>query len=1224
MLQIYKASAGSGKTYNLAREYIKILLAVKQPDGTYRLRPLNQRPHEHILAITFTNKATGEMTERIIRELAILARVVARKDGRKSDYHDGFVKEFGCTDDELVRAAWYALFTLLSDYNYFNVSTIDSFFQNVLRIFTRELDLSDDFNLELDDTYTITLGIHEMFRALNYEYGADEGMRARINQIRKWLYEYMIASLEEGKSFNIFSKSGSIQRDIIQSIRSFMDETFRLNSRGLREYFDDGDKILTFNKALQSAQSRIAADLQRHAAEFLPYLDNKGIDGRLRLKSSFARFAVGDWGKAGRPVAMTESQLGLCINTRRMFKESSEPDPEIIARYCTYVARHMQAVSYIIGIDKMRRQVYNLGLLGCVLSFLERYCRENNSILLSETNNLLHEFIKDEDTPFVYERLGVYLRHFLLDEFQDTSVMQWDNLRPLLLESLSHREDYDNLIIGDEKQCIYRFRNADPELLGYRVAEEVTGRYGDGSIRDRGMEGKDNTNWRSSREVVKFNNTIFKALAYVLDRDSSAPLAMPEVDKALSVADYYRLVAATGGHSRPRLNVAAVYANVVQEVAKTDYRGYVRMSFMPGDYMKVDAADALGSDTADDDMRELKDRERFQEFGAMTVIGEIDRQLSAGYKPRDIAVLVRTHSEGEFFIGRLREVMRDDGSWHHGSVEIVSADAIGLDSSPTVRLIIAVLRQYVEPFVDEESNTETKSGKRRLDLQRRINDLHNRYEYYRADAGISRSEALALALRHARADYEDDDPIRLSDSQIRQRAADAADMQCPSLVSLVERIVSCYVSPASCRRDAAFIMEFQDVVLDYENLHGSDLSSFIEWWDRMSHKLSLNSPSGIDAITVMTIHQSKGLEFKCVHLPFMNIALYEPHSSFKRSIDWYTIDPQVFGEYIDPDCLPPMMPLENVADLEYTVAFGDQYRDIVSRKRIDVLNVVYVAMTRAVEELVVCVGPSSMRNHDDDLEHWLREAISASSVCLEGESVDRRDRLGSLMLPLADSFDGDTIIIGEPRTCPEDFRRMNPVVSDEVGGDDVSVTQIYMPGYYSREDDETITVADEYAGPFDYTDQRQRGRLLHRVMQHVIVADDLPLALRREAYRTGLSDGLYDECLAMLSRAIEDVADRGWFGDNRRVLTERTVSLDGNNYRPDRIVWLPDGSVHVIDYKFTEPPVSDEDARKRHNRYCRQVSRYVGMLVKAGYRRVKGYVWYVDEGNVVPCVTGSD
>jgi len=1191
MLQVYKASAGSGKTFNLAKEYIKILLAVKNPDGTYRLRPTTGRPHEHVLAITFTNKATDEMTARIIKELAILAENPAAFKGKRSDYHDDYVREFGCTHDELVEAARYALFTLLSDYNYFNVSTIDSFFQNVLRIFARELEMPDNFELELDDKYTLTLGVAEMFRSLDYSHG-DGPRRSRSRWIASWIERYMVNHLEEGRQFNMFSRSADMQGDMIASLSRFMDENFKMNSQKIRRYFDDSERIVRFQQSIGKAREAVETRMRDDAAALLPYLTT---DVKSTFMTNVSNAATGYFGSKGVDF-LTKSYINGIEEPETYFKKGKY-DPEVGTRLAEYFLRRTRDTSIYVGLDIIAANVYKLGMLGCVITFIEDYCRDNNLILLSETNNLLRDIISDDETPFIYERLGYYLRHFLIDEFQDTSRMQWENLKPLLMESLSHVENYDNLIIGDEKQCIYRFRNSDPELLGRQVSEEVTARYSDGSVRPRGVDIRDNTNWRSSREVVMFNNSLFTALAYVIDhRDEFEYVTDSRSSSASSqeAARLNRMLIARMTGDDTAGPVSDTYANVVQQVAKSDYKGYVEINFMPDDFSASDEGGDEGGSGLSGDAWCLDN-----------MLRSIDRQLSAGYSPRDIAVLVRSHTEGEKVIDALNDIMVSP-DWKHGNFDIISSDAISVGASPSVRLVIAVLRRFTNPLKEVDKNSVTG---RDMSMQERINNLHNRYEYYRSEHSADASSALAMALRHERGIFGESDGDVLTDEELSSRAEEAANVGCPSLVSLVERVIRRYLSPAALRRDAAYITALQDIVIDYEARFGSDLRSFLAWWDETGRNTGLGSPEGIDAITVMTIHQSKGLEFKCVHIPFMTQKLYSDSTIYKPSQDWYTIDSDLIPDTVSRECIPEMIPIDNIGKNGMSLLFSAQYRNIVSRRRIDELNVIYVAMTRAVEELIVSVGHSGKKS-DEDVEQYIRKAVevmTAGNIQSGRVLADASKR--DWVLPLDTLYDGSQLRLGVPHThvtC--DDKKKND-------GDEKTV-KMPMPQYQANDRERTIRVDTDELGPFDMRIPRHRGIILHYILQHVETAGDIEMALRRAAQRYSLTAVQTDTCRSIVSRALGSVAARGWFDGFIRALNERPVSDGDEIFRPDRIVWTADGHVDVIDYKFTEHYADEHQKSKVHKRYRRQVTNYCNILRKAGCDGVRGYLWYVDEDRI--------
>ncbi len=1198
MLVIHKASAGSGKTFNLAKEYIKLLLAEKNPaTGRYQLRPRGTRPQEHILAITFTNKATDEMAQRIISELAILARNQAAK-GTKSDYLDDFIEMFGCTEDELVAASQEALFTLLSDYNYFNVSTIDSFFQTVLRLFARELEIPENYDVELDDKYALSLGIHEMFR--NLSYARTTKQRSNARKVTRWLEQFMLEKFDNGQTFNLFSQSGNLQGDVIESMSKTMDENFKLNSHLIRPYFEGGvDRVSEFGKEIRQAKEKLLEQLFDRMSVLRPYLDDtKGNIVTDKFKTVTGIDPATDAPRKGvKTLEYPSATLLRSFEEPEIIFKKNKFNSDVSQKITDYLHLYMQTASIYNTLSVFEANLYRLGMLACVLTFIEDYCKENNLLLLSETGNLLRSIISDDETPFIYERLGYYLKHFLIDEFQDTSRMQWENMRPLLMESLSHAENYDNLIIGDEKQCIYRFRNSDPELLGHVVADEVSSRYTTGAVTFKGVDVAENTNWRSSADVIKFNNSLFTQIAYNIDNPQSRLLSTDKPSADRLVEAYFD----SQTKSQQKISAVTTYDNIVQQVAAKhiDKRGYVKVMFAPQEVTASDSDESVS----------------FNAFVIESMLAEIDRQLSAGYRPKDIAVLVRKHWQGEEVIDALVKAMASD-EWTHGHIDIVSSDAVSIGSSPVIRLIIAVMRLYLNPprtVAPASDDPQAEYIRRDNIVRRRLIHLHNRFEYYRIEQKMSADKALEAALKHTsdlNDNDESDDETILKDSAITDRAEAAADMRFPSLTSLVERIIVQYFKGSDVlATQAAFLNAFQDVVIDYEQRAGSDLRSFVAWWDATGSRRSLNSPSGIDAISVMTIHQSKGLEFKCVHIPYADDRLYEPSKPYKLSIDWYK--PGTLPAGFTAENIPPMLPLANVSSLANSVLVGAQYRDVVNRRRIDELNVMYVAFTRAIDELIVYTGNGVSKGKDggEKFSVYLRDAISRLNFeALRDERIVSDAGKLRWLIPLADGLREDVYELGTP--C---------VPKADKGKEDIQnkAVKIDMPPYRPFVNEGLVRVdRDAFETP-DYATPRGRGRILHSILEKTDRASRLPVILRRVASRHSLAPHVAAECEQLLTEAIASVADRNWFDRYERVLTERPVTEEYDTRRPDRIVWTSDGHIDVIDYKFTAEDGGEES--QNHEQYVRQVRRYCARLKKSQgvpQGTVRGYLWYIDKHHI--------
>ena len=1190
MLHIHKASAGSGKTYTLTKQYLKLLLgqrvAAGEGKGRYRLRPMSAygygkpKAHGQILAVTFTNKATEEMTNRIINELATLA---GNFPGKTSPYEAEFINEFNTDRDTLALHANRALQDLLFNFSWFNVSTIDSFFQRVLNTFTRELDLSPTHGLELDDRYPLEVAVGQMLGSIKIDYAArgDEGRERHRRFLMMWLRRYLANLAQSGSSFNLFSKGSGLFADLVDSMRLFFSEKYRMNSGRINAYLEDPERIVDFSRRLAPDSPELSA-LRRSAIEGAHALlatDDPLLKANVVTAMGYAE--TGDFGK------LTKTFRENLQDPMYAFKKPSKKAPLLDAtvaaaeRAFDAVGRYLERSDLY---DALLKWVYYLGLFGHVQRFLEEYRKDNDTLLLSDTNDLLHRIIAEDETPFIYERMGTAIHHYLIDEFQDTSMMQWENLKPLVLESLSHGSD--NLIIGDEKQCIYRFRNSDPQLLGNKVEAVVHNRFAD-AVDLRGVRIEENCNWRSAPAVVMFNNSVFASMAGIID-------------------------AGLGGDA-----VRRTYGGLVQMSPSrhASMQGYIKTFFIPEDSAGAsveDQAAGVGFDARyPRHFRLLKE--------------EISRQLDAGYRPKDIAVLVRWVKAGQEIIHYLMDVMDNDPFWHHGHLQLMSADSMAVGMSPAVKLIVNVLRIVSEPELGTgmESDAGANASYRRYRLIHRF-EL-SRHDMVPDGAGgmrqITDSEALAAAVAATSPEFatETDGLQERIDRDISYLAA----MDSPTLLAMTDKIIDRFLSPETRRRENAFITAFQDIVLDFSEDGENTVSIFLEWWDRTGSRTNVQSPDGLDAISVMTIHKAKGLEFNCVHVPGFSFDMVGYHRPPRRkSISWLSLDPADLPG-IDPGLVPPMLPLPNLKSLLELPAFASEGREWLAGQKTDSLNVAYVALTRAVRELCVYVDDYSGKpfSDDDSVGNCLFDSISALDEAGVRQLTLPEGGDGYVMplAPMLREEEGIGMVfeLGEA-TAPEaagDECVPDCVATDETlcyADGEVSVEEMYagaLDQYFINERSEICASTDyEDLVEFDMSKERHKGIFLHEVLSRVAHASDLDRALSGVAYRYRISPEEREECRVILERALADVRVSKWFRDYSRVVTERSVTDAQGVYRPDRVVWLPDGSVHVVDYKF---------GARHDSLYRRQVSRYVDLLRRACHSDVAGYLWYPIEGEII-------
>lgn len=1162
-MQLQRASAGSGKTYMLAKKYIEYLISVRdKEDGPRRLR----RPRElreglpKILAITFTNKATNEMKLRIVDKLDALGSWTPEIPIKDVDYLQEFTKEFNCTPQEISSVCSRALKVLLGDYGDFKVSTIDSFFQTVLRTFAYEADLDDTYQLELDSGYVTQMGLDTTLDEIdNSENGAGAS-----GQGGTWVAKMMEEKSHSGKGWNIFQKNAgrfTIYGQILQASRNLAKEDFKDIRSDLDRYFrEHPDFYATYNslrKVYETPLREAHAEMRKAARELLRAFEATGLDidryGGQHLATR-ARKMAGEWAwdfydekKTGFKIPeFTRKSI-----SKRVFNPRETDNPYLgtetedrIEALAIRMYEHLERWRTEASGDKMKRwRIYSatmpyVGLLQSVRDNSRLFLTDSNTVELSETNSILHRIIGEDDTPFVYERLGGRLEHFLIDEFQDTSRLQWINLSPLIEES--DGKGKDNLIIGDAKQSIYRFRNADPGLITTRVPNQFAK-----TVLICGNTPAENTNWRSSRRIVEFNNLFFRFLTREL-----------------------------GPHMED------LYSNVVQPPHHKEKTGYVSVQLF----------------------RKESDEEVPAHFDEIPLL--IADMIARGYRMRDIAVLVDTKEQGSMAIERIMAYNRERDPEER--IEFISADSLKIGESPAVQSVIAILEAINNGTRAELRPPEERKNKGVGDWSR----LRADFSFFAMQhPDIPLSEQLTQFLK---GNYTPD--------AIRGMLS---EMSTTVLPALVENIIQTFV-PAHIRdADAPFLAVLMDSLLDFCDGHSADVASFLEWWEKKGRHASISSPEEADAVQVMTVHKSKGLEFRCVIVPYSKQTI-EPISSHEK--EWLWVRPDLH----EAEGIPQIdwIPVWSDRKLSDTIHAGD-YADYLRKYMTDKVNMAYVAYTRAVDELYIfspvkikdeqpASGTGRIGEYLWRCGHEGDEIISEISgdypeaipyIPAGGRfNVDEQElkwNYGSI--PTREEVEAATLA----RKKKTDEQAGTPIRDYYCGKripaliyrDPTSPAENAMPDIPEEETEEEES--DEL---------RRFGEVMHSIMERVATKEDLRSSLLRMKTRGHISLNQMEEYGKILSDALSGVEEYGWFDAGNRVINERGIVVSGKTMRPDRIIIRPDGTAVIIDYKFGE---------KRNDRsYLRQVARYRDALLKSGIAgSCEAYVWYVTQGIILKSTT---
>ena len=1048
---IVPASAGSGKTYRIAHEYIYDVLRNRYNDmgEAYFDRSFYKR----ILAVTFTNKATEEMKSRILKEIHLLA------SGQKSDHLAELINETSLDEATLRKRAQIVRSLILHDYSHFTVLTNDTFFQRVLRAFVRELDIDMNFSTELDTAPVLAKSVEALIDNITNN-----------KELRSWLEELTEERISDGERW-----------DIRSAITALNGELFKESTKDIIRNSKDKESL---KKAIRKF-SMVVADRQKAFMEqgetALKAITSRGYsheDFKLKFTKVFEKVADGTLDK------ISDATLRHLDDSPEEWFNKGKATPDLIALATELQAMFVEIYKEYLDLKTLEnthrilaRNFRGFALLHDLQKSVEDICKEENSMLLSETKHAISGFISKSDAPFIYEKIGNYFDKFMIDEFQDTSVKEWNNFLPLLRNAMAQSTDTSVLIVGDVKQSIYRWRGGDWRILGGEVEQNLT---------DSNRIPLKN-NWRSLPNIVEFNNSLFSAI--IKQENESLNSRLNEADRAQRISAECK---------------SELYDTLSRAYA--DHEQTPRRKHENNGYISITAPAVSGI--------ELTGKN-----GMPLYIERIQEVLERGFLPRDITILVRKNSEGMEIAEELlyyRDYLPKE-LWF----EITTEEALSLSTSPAVKLIIAIMRLAI-------NRNDTTSLVQ-------YNHLHNCDLF-----GTQLDEEEHNFLDHIRTMSPEE-----AFNHITIRYADDLEGQTAYVLALHEQI---------SRFSAGKV---------------ADIALFDKWWREKGDGLSVRVERSDRAIEILTIHKAKGLENKVIIMPRCSWSL-EPldSSGYVSNIVWSKAAP---NEHLDDIGIFPVSFNRSVGES----LFADGYFREMVYTCVDALNMLYVATTRAKEQLHIFL-PNRRRGHN----------IDSLLLDIFGEKMQEKEGTHYSLYEIG-TFD-----------APErEERKEEKCKSAIITQYSVSPVLLQFRTSLSR----------YFADEANTLTPRNMGIRLHRAFENATSRDEIFAALDEMAINGELNGEDITTLKEQISATLDNSIASEWFDGSWSVLhRERNIILpNGKSKRPDRVM-TRDKEAVVLDYKFG----------KEDNCHIKQVEEYIKALKEMGYTSVKGYVWYVPTGKI--------
>lgn len=1026
---IYNASAGSGKTFTLVKHYLILLFTSKKA-----------LPFRYILALTFTNKAVGEMKERILKHLSEFSKpdILNANDVMFTS----ICEELRWKPEQLQLKSKDLLEELVYNYAAFEISTIDKFNHRIIRTFAHDLKLPVNFEVEIDQNSMLVEAVDSLI--------AKAGTEEKLTDV---IVNFAIEKADEDKSFDV-------SRDFYDIAKLILNE----NDKPYVDYISEKtlEEFDAFTRDLLTEKKNTEKTLKETCRDFFQLLEEKQIDSKnfkgSYLPKYFDKLAIND--------------LSVNFDTSWQLKLASEPlypksvdvgtkntldsiQPKVVELFET----SKDIVFRLKFLNALYKNITPVSVLNTISAELGQLKQDQNKLLISEFNTLINNEIKNQPTPYIYERLGEKFQHYCLDEFQDTSMLQWQNMIPLIDNAISQEKDETTgslLLVGDAKQAIYRWRGGKPEQ--FINLYNGTDNPFQAAVTSLNLD----TNYRSCQTIVSFNNSFFEYIS----------------ETAFSNPEYQQL-----------------YKDSKQQY-NNPTTGLVEIRLVEGDNQE----------------------QRSQAYIEST-FQIIEKCLNNKQPLSSICVLVRKNKEAVAISNYLISK----------GVSVVSSESLLLKNSLEVQFIINLLTYFANPG-NEEAKIHIIEF---LAARHQPEDVHlfnktlmelNENSFFKTISGMG-----------YHLDYYSFNSL--------------------PIYELIENLIKVFnLIPHS----NAYLQCFLDEVLSFSNKKNASLNSFLEYFETTIADVSISMPEGQEAVKIMTIHKSKGLEFDTVIYPYAESSVYK---SINDKI-WFPLDPKHFNDF-------DLAYLNFNQDLSH---FGDTgsvlYQEYRSQKELDAMNVLYVALTRAVNQLYII---TSIKN-TEGYARYITDYLKYSELWQEGKLVYQIGRL-----PVFDATKSSKSV---PTIQPENISHLKSELN--------------------------ISIVKNAALLWNTNIKNaiEKGNLLHDILKEIKTTSDIAPTL--ELF---FDDGKFESHQrSALNETLWNIANheklKNFFSPKCIIYNEKElITANGQLFRIDRLVIMPENKAIIIDYKTG----TKKDA------HAHQIQTYAKAVTELGFKVESLFVVYINE-----------